>query len=312
MDLSGKIKQAERTLKTAAEMSAYYYHEPLIVCYSGGKDSDVLLDIAKGCLKPGDFEVLNSHTTVDAPETVYYIREVFKSLEKEGIKATVRLPRDKDGRLISMWSLIERKKMPPTRLVRYCCEALKETTIPNRMIAVGVREDESLGRRGRDDFAAFGQRRKDAEYRSTAHTFAMFRLDQYGGEEAYQCEMVKACKEHKDTLCNPIYRFTEADVWQYINDRGLKVNPLYSKGYKRVGCIGCPLGGPKSMRREFSDYPKYRENYVKAFDRMLRARERGGQSSGMWKTGEDVLRWWLGENPKQVTFDDIIQNNKEE
>ena len=66
------------------------------------------------------------------------------------------------------------------------------------------------------------------------------------------------------------------------------------------------------MRREFSDYPKYRENYVKAFDRMLRARERGGQSSGIWKTGEDVMRWWLGENPKQVTFDDIIQNNKEE
>ena len=46
MELEIKIKEAERTLKLAAEMSEYYYHKPLIVCYSGGKDSDVMLDIA--------------------------------------------------------------------------------------------------------------------------------------------------------------------------------------------------------------------------------------------------------------------------
>ena len=104
----------------------------------------------------------------------------------------------------------------------------------------------------------------------------MFRLDQYGGEEAYQCEMIKACKAQKDTICNPIYRLTDNEVWAYINERGIKVNPLYARGYKRVGCIGCPLGGSRSMKRELAEYPKYKENYIRAFDRMLQARKRGG------------------------------------
>ena len=306
MALEDKIKDAEVTLKLAAEMSAYYYNKPLIVCYSGGKDSDVLLDIAKNCLKPADFEVLNSHTTVDAPETVYHIRDVFKECEAQGIKTEIRLPRDKDGKLISMWSLVEKKKMPPTRIVRYCCQYLKETSTPNRMIALGVREDESAGRAGREAFGVRPTRKTDNEYRTTSHTFAMFRIDQTGKEGAYECEMIKACKKNKDTICNPIYRFTESDIWQYIHAQNLTINPLYSRGYKRVGCVGCPLGGANNMRREFADYPKYKLNYIRAFDRMLKARIANGLPSGEWRNGEDVFKWWLGENPKQVTFDDIL------
>ena len=107
-----KIKEAEKTLKLGAEMSKYYYHKPLLLCYSGGKDSDVMLDIAKRCLKPDDFEVLNSHTTVDAPETVYHIRKVFKTCEEQGIKTEIRMPTYK-GEPISMWRLIERQGTPP-------------------------------------------------------------------------------------------------------------------------------------------------------------------------------------------------------
>lgn len=305
MTLEDKIKEAERTLKVAAEMSLYYYNLPLIVCYSGGKDSDVLLDIAKNCLKPSDFEVLNSHTTVDAPETVYHIRDVFKECEAQGIKATVKLPRDKDGNLISMWSLIEKKLMPPTRAVRFCCRDLKETTTPNRMVALGVRESESAGRQRRDSFGIRPRRKGEEEYRTTAHTFAMFRLDQYGGEDAYQCEMIKACKEHKDTICNPIYRFNDREVWQYIKDHNLKVNPLYDRGYLRVGCVGCPLGGAKHMRREFADFPKYKDNYIRAFDRAIKRRRQKGMKC-YFNNGKEVMRWWLGENPKQVTFDDLL------
>ena len=105
MTLDDKIKEAERTLKLGAEMSEYYYHKPLIICYSGGKDSDVMLDIAKRCLKPNEFEVLNSHTTVDAPDTVYHIRNVFKKLEAEGIKTTVHYPTE-NAKRTSMWRLI--------------------------------------------------------------------------------------------------------------------------------------------------------------------------------------------------------------
>ena len=74
------IERSKKILTLAADMSKTYYGKPLIITYSGGKDSDVLLHLAESCLKPDEFEVLNSHTTVDAPETVYHIRETFERL----------------------------------------------------------------------------------------------------------------------------------------------------------------------------------------------------------------------------------------
>ena len=60
-------------------MSKRYYDAPIICTYSGGKDSDVLLDLF---IRSGvEFEAHNSHTTVDAPDTVYYIREKFRGLK---------------------------------------------------------------------------------------------------------------------------------------------------------------------------------------------------------------------------------------
>lgn len=175
--LQNKINDSKDVLRLAADMSKEYYHKPLIITYSGGKDSDVLLQLAIECLAPTDFEVLNSHTTVDAPETVYYIRDRFKELEEKGIKATIQYPRYKDGRFKSMWSLIEDKQIPPTRLARYCCKELKETSTPNRFIAVGVREAESIGRRGREVFATHGSRKDTAYYYSHSHVKEVFEDD---------------------------------------------------------------------------------------------------------------------------------------
>ena len=155
-------------------MSKYYYHKPLILTYSGGKDSDVMLQLARECLGKGDFEVLNSHTTIDAPETVYYIRDKFAELEKEGIKATVKYPRYEDGSFKSIWNLIEKNQMPPTRLARYCCKELKETSAPKRFIAVGVRSAESSGRRGRDVFSTRGAKKSEAYFFSKSHIKEVF------------------------------------------------------------------------------------------------------------------------------------------
>lgn len=306
--MDGKIKEAENVLKLAAEMSDYYYHKPLIVCYSGGKDSDVMLDIAKNCLKPNEFEVINSHTTVDAPDTVYHIRKVFKDLEDSGIKTEIRMPTYK-GKPTSMWKLIEENGMPPTRLARYCCRVLKEVTIPNRFIAVGVREDESTGRKGRDSFAIRAEKNKDWEYRSLQHTYAMYQLDKMGKDGLYECVFIKSCKENKDTICNPIYHFTEGDIWKYCEEFKIELNPLYAKGYKRVGCIGCPLGGAKQQNRQFQDFPEYKKNYIKAFDRTIKRRKKEGKKTS-FNNGEEVMRWWLGEDPKQVRIDDILEEKQ--
>ena len=73
--MNEKEEKAIKRMQTASEMSLTHYEKPLLITYSGGKDSAVLLDLAEKSGIP--FEVLHSHTTVDAPETVYHIRKEF-------------------------------------------------------------------------------------------------------------------------------------------------------------------------------------------------------------------------------------------
>ncbi len=141
-----KEQKAIARLKEAALMSETYYQMPLIVTTSGGKDSDVCIALA---LAVGiDFEVQHNHTTADAPETVYHVRDTFRRLEDKGIKCTVNWPTYK-GAPITMWSLIPQKLMPPTRVARYCCSVLKEGGGKGRMITTGVRWAESVSRRNK-------------------------------------------------------------------------------------------------------------------------------------------------------------------
>ena len=98
-------------LKLAAMMSEQYYHKPLMICYSGGKDSDVLLELAR---RAGiRYEVEHSLTTVDAPETIRHIKAKFQKLEEMGIPCEINKPK------MSMWQLIPHKKFLPTRIIRY-------------------------------------------------------------------------------------------------------------------------------------------------------------------------------------------------
>lgn len=169
-NLEEKIQESKNALILASEMSQTYYHKPLIITYSGGKDSDVMLHLAESCLKPSEFEVVNSHTSVDALETVYHIRNVFKRLNEKGIKVTVFYPRYKDGKQITMWNLIPEKLVPPTRLIRYCCSMLKETSTQNRICGIGIREEESNIRKGRDVFSVRGARARTLNFfRLTTH-----------------------------------------------------------------------------------------------------------------------------------------------
>lgn len=77
-----KEKKSIERIKMASEMSLHHYGKPLVCTYSGGKDSDVMLELFKRSGIP--FEVHNSHTTADAPQTVSHIRETFRLLETGG------------------------------------------------------------------------------------------------------------------------------------------------------------------------------------------------------------------------------------
>lgn len=101
--MSDKEQKAIQRIKMASEMSLHHYGKPLVCTYSGGKDSDVMLELFRRSGIP--FEVHNSHTTADAPQTVRHIRETFRRLELTGIPCEIQMPMYKGNRT-SMWNKI--------------------------------------------------------------------------------------------------------------------------------------------------------------------------------------------------------------
>lgn len=243
------------------------------------------------------FEVHNSHTTADAPQTVRHIQKVFRGLESEGIKCEIETPIYK-GEPTSMWKLIPEKLRPPTRLVRYCCSVLKETGCANRYIATGVRWDESTARMQREEFEKIANKKKDKE---------KFTIIMLMNDNDKRRRMNELCMQQNKMVVNPIIDWTHRDVWEYINSEKIETCELYQCGYDRVGCIGCPMAG-KKREREFEDFPQYKKLYIHAFERMLKERERRGKEN-TWKTGEDVFAWWIGDEnvPGQMHIKDFIQ-----
>lgn len=276
MDLEHSAFEA---LRFASAQSLKIYKQPLIITYSGGKDSDVLLRLAENSGIP--FEVLHSLTTADAPETVYHVRDTFRRMEEKGVKCVIDAHVQPDGKRVTMWNLIPRKLMPPTRIVRYCCAILKEGGGKGRFIATGVRWAESQKRKSR---GLIEVQTKDIRKRLT--------LMNDNDETRMQFE---TCQLKGQRTVNPIVGWTTADVWDYVAMEHIPVNPLYSCGFCRVGCIGCPMAG-KHRKMEFERYPKIKLAYIRAFDRMLEERRRRGKMEGGMRWGDnglDIFNWWM-------------------
>ena len=121
-----------------------------------------------------------------------------------------------------------------------------------------------------------------------------------------QNDFLHQCYRDRSVTINPIVDWTDKDVWDFLHHYGCAGNPLYQCGEKRIGCIGCPIAGSKRQKMDFLRYPKYKANYIRAFDKMLKARKEAGLTNIVnWQTGLDVFKWWLGENVDQLTlFDD--------
>jgi len=69
---------------------------------------------------------------------------------------------------------------------------------------------------------------------------------------------------------------------------------LYEQGWKRVGCIGCPMA---NSRKELNMFPKYRDLYFKAaaiyWERRKARQVDQEQLNGMMASPESYFEWWL-------------------
>lgn len=89
-----KEKRAIETLKNFQPKDIFTDEmEPYYLCYSGGKDSDVILTLAK--LAGVKFEAVHNLTTVDAPETIRHVQA----------QSEVRIDKPE----FTMWQLIVKK-----------------------------------------------------------------------------------------------------------------------------------------------------------------------------------------------------------
>lgn len=286
-------------LKAASEMSLRYYGQPLVITDSGGKDSSVCKELAIRAGIP--FEVMHNHTTADAPETVRFVRSEAKRFEDLGIKYTINMPTYK-GQRTSMWGLIPQKLMPPTRLVRYCCAVLKETGGAGRFIATGVRWDESVSRK--NNRGIYEQIAAKKENRIILNN-----------DNDDKRMLFENCRLKAKRVVNPIIDWKDEDVYGFLDDAKAPMNPLYSEGWCRVGCVGCPMAGKKGRETEFLRWPKYKALYIHAFEKMLQERNRN-KLDGSWRmgaTGRDVFNWWMEYDilPGQMDIFDFIEEEEE-
>ena len=236
-----KISKAIEAFKMAEKIARDFYDKPVVVTYSGGKDSDVLLDLA---IKSGiSFEVSHSVTTVDAPQTNRHVSKVFAELKEKGIRAYKKMPVYK-GKPINMFSLIAEKGIPPTRLVRYCCRVFKENTEKKQSGRARSKVCRIKKRRNRDTFSTIGKKLADSRHFSLEHTEEVFK-DAKVQDEIWDCMLVTTARKHKTILVNPIYEWTDSEIWGYIHENNIAYNELYDMGYSRVGCILCPFAKKK-------------------------------------------------------------------
>ena len=153
----------------------------------------------------------------------------------------------------------------PTRRQRWCCETYKHSKCKGHQI-LGVRAAESPRR---------------AKLWSQVTPW-------YGGG-----------------ICiNPIVEWNDNDVWDYIRSRKIEYCRLYDEGFKRLGCIGCPMAGEDGRKKEFERWPRYKKlwelSFSRLWDKRAGGKDRYGREwmgSALFDSPEEMFSWWCSSSP---------------
>jgi phosphoadenosine phosphosulfate reductase len=238
-----RVAVAIERIQTFEPPEGYY------VAFSGGKDSQVVLDLVE---QSGvKFDAHMNLTTVDPPELLRFVREHYS-------RVTLERPET------SMYKLIVKKRYPPTRHVRYCCDFLKERGGSGRLVVTGIRWAESSRRKQR--------RMMDSCFRDGSKTFL-----------------------------HPIIDWLDEDVWEYLDARALPHCELYDQGMTRIGCVMCPMQSDWAMRADAERWPKFAAMYERACVASYDKAITDGLERKTWKDGHDMYRWWMANQPADNT-----------
>lgn len=232
--------------KVQAAIDLLRQHEPpegYYLCFSGGKDSVVIHELAtRAGVK---FEAHHNITTVEPPELMRFIRDHYPNVTNDH-------PR------YSMFQLILKNKIPPLRLMRYCCSELKERGGRDRVKITGIRAAESPRRAKRPQIE----------------------IAKYGG----------------GFFVHVIKDWTTADVWQFIRDNNLPYCELYDQGFERIGCVLCPFQNNKKTQRDLERFPAIADYYRRACRKSFEVNQGCLKKKDCgWTSGDDMFDWWISE-----------------
>ena len=276
--MSSKIEDSIALIRKGEKLAlAFNPEDGYFVGFSGGKDSQVLLDLVKraGVKYKAHYNV----TTIDPPENVRFIRQYYPEVHFIHPRQT-------------FIKMIEKRGLP-TIFHRFCCEELKEKTGAGNVVLTGVRADESTKRSQYNEVAIKSNRVEHAD-----------RLKKHTIEEIEQNE--HRCIKGKDAIMvYPILNWTETEVWQYIADNNLPHNPCYNIA-GRVGCMFCPFANKRQIEFYEQKYPKYKDAIMKHLRIYLannpRTTNMGADEYYDWWKSKKSLKKWIGEKQQMKLF----------
>lgn len=150
------------------------------------------------------------------------------------------------------------KKRFPSAKARFCTEHLKirpmidyilDEVKTHIIVIQGIRADESISR----------------SKMKASCTYFRFYLEPYGFDtkgnpklHTYRKKEVLAfVSRYMDDVERPVFKWSAEEVLNYILDNGLKPNPLYYKGFARVGCMPCVMSNHNEVRQMIKHFPEH-------------------------------------------------------
>lgn len=258
--LSDKIKESIDLIKQGEKLAlALNPTDGYFVGFSGGKDSQVLIDLVKRAGVP--FKAYYSVTTNDPPENLYFIRAFYPE-----VTFIHHHP--------NLYSLISKKGLPTIHR-RWCCSIFKEGEGTDNVVLTGVRREESLKRSNYPTVKVLSRRKENTE-RTTPYTIDNLIENQH------------ECIKGKDkVMIYPLADWSITDIWVYIAENKLPVNPCY-KLTGRVGCMFCPFSNEEQLSYYETTYPLFHQLILANLQKYL-DRSGGGQKL---PSALDFYKWW--------------------
>ena len=245
--------------------------------FSGGKDSQVLYYLVK--LAGVKHKTHMNLTSVDPPEVIRFVREQYPDVEMIKPK-------------MSIYDMAKKKHILPTRRFRWCCAEYKEMSGAGKVTLIGVRKQESARRTKREEIST------NINGKRTEGTF-----DQWSEHE----EKMVTCAGGKDKiLVSPIIHWTERDVWEFLNTNRIPHCSLYDKGYRRIGCILCPMSNYKSKLRDIRQFPHAKKKWLETIQWLID----NGYLNHNFKDAETGFNWWISDKPFEKFYADEFLQQK--